>query len=176
MNLELAAMRWLWLERNCHYIVEQRSPRYRIGSPDVLGVTKDRYLIEIEVKRSASDFRADFQKRHRVNRDVNITEMPKQFYYLMPKVLAEKLLSKVPEWAGLMYSESGYTCTVLKTAPVNRLSKKLSLVECVKMCRCMVNHTMSVRGNIESAMRSRINYDETTFVEWVDCENGTYSI
>ncbi len=30
-DMEYAAMRWLWLEKDCHYILEQRSPRYQNG-------------------------------------------------------------------------------------------------------------------------------------------------
>ena len=177
MNLELMAMRWLWLERKCHYIVEQRSPRYRLGSPDVLGVTKDRYLVEIEIKRSVSDFRADFRKRHRINRDSNIADFPKQFYYLTPKELAEKLLPKIPEWAGLMCGdESGYSCTVMKVAPVNRLSQKLSIRECVKMCRCMANHMMTTLYKLDTERRRFIEQDSTLFVNWTDAKVGTYEI
>ena len=40
MNLELMALNWLWLEKHCHYLIEQRAPRAWLGSPDVLGCAR----------------------------------------------------------------------------------------------------------------------------------------
>ena len=150
MNLELCAMWWCWIEKKCHYIIEQRAPRFWLGSPDILGVTKQRFLIEIEVKRSAADFRKDADKRHRKNRDRFIEDQAKQFYYMMPRELAEKLRPEIPEWAGLMCPDyGGQSATVLKVAPVNSKSKRLSLKECAKMCRYMTNHMMSSRSYMQ---------------------------
>jgi len=119
MNLEMSAMRWLWLEKNCHIVLEERSPKHMMGEPDVIGVTAGRYLIEIEVKRSASDFYADAKKHHRANREFYLKHQPRQFYYLMPKELAQKLQDKIPDWAGLMQSPFDPLIEVLKVAPVN---------------------------------------------------------
>ena len=177
MNLELMAMRWLWLEKNCHYVLEQRSPRYHLGSPDVLGVTQQRYLIEIEIKRSASDFHADKKKTQRANREFYLKHMPKQFYYLMPRKLAEKLKDKLPEYAGLMCeSENNYTAEVLKVAPVNKLSERLSLKECVKLCRNMANHMMSYAQTVDSMVQHHKHWDTLNFVDLVHAEQGTYQI
>ena len=177
MNLELMAMRWLWLEKNCHYVLEQRSPRYHLGLPDVLGVTPARYLIEIEIKRSAGDFHADKNKPHRANRHFYIKCMPKQFYYLMPRELAEKLKDKLPEWAGLMCeSSNNYTAEVLKVAPVNNQSERLSVKECVKLARNLTNHMMSYAQTVDSMVQHHKHWDTLNFVHWIDAENGTYQI
>jgi hypothetical protein len=177
MNLELMAMRWLWQEKNCHYILEKRTPRYHLGEPDVLGVTANRYLIEIEIKRSASDFHADKNKYCRRNRDLFEDYMAKQFYYLMPRELAEKLKDKIPAWAGLMCpAENNYTAEVLKVAPSNSKSKRLSVKECVKLCRAMTNHMMSYAQKMATKREQFKNYDTQIFVDWVHCEHGTYEI
>jgi hypothetical protein len=176
MNLELAAMRWLWLEKNCHYVLEQRSPRYHLGSPDVLGVTKDRYLIEIEIKRSISDFRADNKKRCRSNRDLFIDHMAKQFYYLVPPNLVEKVKPILPLWAGLMtINEAGYVYAEI-SAMVNKDSKRLSIKECVKLARCMTNHMMCYAVKCRDHHNQFMQRDDLLFVQWNDPNSGTYQI
>jgi hypothetical protein len=159
MNLELLAMSWLWREKNCHYILRERSPRWGIGEPDVLAATKDRFLIEVEIKRSLGDFYAESRKRHRRERDYYITRIPKFFYYCAERKLAAKLVDKVPEWAGLIAPMDGamWQVQVLKRAPANNASKKLSLEECVKATRQMVNHLMS--------LEVRIDHERTSLVQ-----------
>jgi len=170
-NLELIAMRWLWLKRNCHYLVEQRSPRHHLGSPDALGVTKARFLIEIEIKRSASDFCADSHKPHRINRGLFLTHQAKEFYYLMPRELAVKLKPKIPEWSGLMCDLRSFDVEILKPSPINKESKRLSVKECVRMARCVVNHYMAEYQRKEFKSR-----DDLDFVELTNAEKGTYQI
>ena len=168
--MEYAAMRWLWLEKDCHYLLEQRSPRYQNGSPDVIGVTCRRKVIEIEIKRSMSDFRADFKKPHRVNRHLFLDEMPNQFYYMVPENLVDKVLPELPDWAGLIRWRFGPVVEVVKVSPVNKLSKKLSINECVRMTRMMVNHMM---GYALIKMSGRQHFESA---DWVDHEQGTYNI
>jgi hypothetical protein len=177
MNLELMAMRWLWLDKTCHYVIQERTPRYGIGQPDVLGVMRNRHLIEIEIKRSGSDFIADFKKPHRRNRGILDSTFPRQFYYLMPRELAEKYKEKIPAWAGLMQNSlNNFTCEVVKVAPVNENAQRLSIKECVKMARAMVAHMMSEKYRLESNKNRFVENDETTFVEWVPARVGTYEI
>jgi hypothetical protein len=145
LNLELMAMRWLWIEKKCPYIVRERTPRYGIGQPDVIGVTASRFITEIEIKRSVSDFRADAKKHCRRNRDLYPQLIPKQFYYLAPADVADKILPQIPDWAGLMKpSENCWDAVVVKNAPVNKASQRLSIKECIKLARNMVNHMMSL--------------------------------
>ena len=179
MNLELAAMRWLWLEKNCHYVLEQRSPRYMMGQPDVVGVTKARYLVEIEIKRSVSDFRADFSKRHRMpeTRSFYIKEQPRQFYYLVPMALKDKVESLVPEWAGLMImNENGDSIEVVKPAPVNTESRKLSCKECVKLARMMVAHMFGYAQACRTHHSRFMDRDDQNFIQWEKPEVGLWQI
>jgi len=176
MNLEMAAMRWLWLEKGCHIVLEQRSPRYMIGSPDVLGITSGRYMTEIEIKRSASDFAADAKKYSKMNRKFYIQNHPRQFYYLMPEALALKLRDRVPDWAGLMACPFYPQIQILKVAPVNEASQKLTAKECVKLARAMTNHMMAYAVNNYANHRNFVERDSQFHIEWTDVAKGTYEI
>ena len=63
---------------------------------DILSVTKNCFLREIEIKVSVSDFKADFNKKH--NHEGNI----KQFYYAVPYYILDKIKDLVPEHAGIL--------------------------------------------------------------------------
>lgn len=191
MSLELAAMRWLWLEQKCLVVLEERTPKYGMGQPDVLGVTPGRYLTEIEVKRSASDFRADFKKCHRMVRAeknprtgeawegmLAMVNHPRQFYYLMVESLAEKVKAEIPGWAGLMTlkNESWHTPEVVIRAPVNKDSAKLTVKQCARLARMMTAHMMGYAIGNNSIREQWRNNEQFHFVDWVDCEKGTYVI
>lgn len=145
-------MRWLRFEKRCALILCERSPRaWSCGEPDVLGVTDARYLYEIEVKRTLSDFRADAKKFCRANRQMYISKQPKQFYYLMPPKVAAKAEVSIPHWAGLMVPNE-HRCTeikVIKQAPTNTESKRLSLKECVHMAKLLSNFAISACESTE---------------------------
>ena len=66
---------------------------------DILSVTKNYFLREIEIKISVSDFKADFNKKH--NHEGNI----KQFYYAVPYYILDKIKDLVPEHAGILVAE-----------------------------------------------------------------------
>ena len=66
---------------------------------DILSVTKNNFLREVEIKVSVSDFKADFKKKH--NHEGNI----KQFYYAVPYYILDKIKDLVPEQAGILVAE-----------------------------------------------------------------------
>ncbi len=192
MSLELAAMRWLWIEQKCLVVLEKRTPKYGMGEPDVLGITPGRYMTEIEIKRSRADFKKDFEKPHRMVRNgrqgelrryagmgelLKFTNHPRQFYYMMPRDLAEKLKDEIPAWAGLMTTEkSGPWAKLLKIAPVNKDSTKLDIKDCARLARKMTAHMMGyaiANNTIQQSYNYRCDYD---FAEWIDAEKGTYQI
>lgn len=175
-------MRWLWLEQKCLVVLEERTPKYGMGFPDVLGVTPGRYLTEIEIKRSKSDFKADFKKSHRANRNLNsngllkLSNHPRQFYYMMPPDLATDLALDIPEWAGLMTMDHVGDSKLIKIAPVNKDSTRLNLKQCVRLSRMMTAHMMGyvIRNReINCQWRQR---DDLCYIEYRDAKNGTYSI
>lgn len=64
---------------------------------DMLIVTKNRYLTEVEIKISLSDLKADFKKKHQ-HKDENI----KNFYYAFPAEMKEKALELIPKDCGIL--------------------------------------------------------------------------
>ena len=64
---------------------------------DILIVTKNHYLTEVEIKISLSDLKADFKKEHQ-HKDENI----KNFYYAFPEEMKEKALELIPEECGIL--------------------------------------------------------------------------
>lgn len=154
MSLELHAALWLRMEKDCPIVLMERSPRYGHGKPDVLGITNARFMLEIEIKRSLSDFRANAAKHHVRNRDAgiaNLEQWPKQFWFLVPPDLVDKVEPELPEWAGLLTikdrrSAGWYTDVfAIKKAPINHKSKKLSLKDGLKMLRVVGNEVFSLR-------------------------------
>jgi hypothetical protein len=176
MTLELAAMRWLWLEQNCLVVLEERTPKSMMGQPDVIGVTKGRYLTEVEIKRSISDFKADFKKPHRANRVFYMPNQPRQFYYLVPQDLVEQVKTLLPNWAGLMTTDSVGWITVLVKSPVNSESKKLGVKDCARLSRMMTSHMMGYAFQVHAQRAQWKNHDDTWTFDWVDAENGCYFI
>ena len=151
INLELKAMHWLKHERGCVIVLCERSPReWLCGRPDVLGVMPSRYAYEVEIKRTLSDFRADQDKRSRRLRGQHPEKFPKEFYYLVPEGLP--VLAELPDWAGLLVADSlGYFYpTVIKPAPINRLSERYSLKECAKLVSLQSNQIVATEAKCES--------------------------
>lgn len=176
MSLELSAMRWLWLVQKCLVVLEQRTPNYAMGQPDVLGITPGRYLTEIEVKRSYSDFRADFKKLHRINRERHINQQPRLFYYMVTPDLVEKVRPELPPWAGLMTPSKYDEVDVIVRSPVNAASAKLTLKQCTRLARMMTTHMMgyAIQNNSIKCALKHGHYSDHT--DWVDANVGTYQI
>lgn len=146
MNLELMAMHWLRSEKRCEIVLRERSPRaYPCGQPDVLGVTSSRFLIEVEIKRSVSDFKRDFLKISRRNRDLFPAKQARQFFYFVPANIVEKVEPLVPDWSGLLYvPDDGPLYPYIKRkAPLNKLSHKLSDDEFQRLFAMLTNHLLS---------------------------------
>jgi len=76
----------------------------RSGNPDVLCVTKDRRLIETEVKVSLSDLKNDIKKRKwqfvELDKKHDWTNVysPYKFYYAVPEGLLDKAKEVILDW------------------------------------------------------------------------------
>lgn len=143
MTLETRALHWLMYVRNCHFALRERSPRGYVGEPDALGVTTSRLLIEVEVKRSMSDFRQNRFKWQIAQRDLYIAKAPWEYYYMVPAALVAKVKPELPLWAGLLSdaaADEKCFVTVEVEAMKNNESKRLSVKECVRLARCMANY------------------------------------
>jgi hypothetical protein len=95
--------------------------------PDVLVLDKKKRLIEIEVKISLSDFKADAKKQIWEFRNLGM-RWPWKFYYAVPISLAEKVRPILPEGVGLLRIEDDEWCrkqpqravTVAESAPPHK--------------------------------------------------------
>ena len=96
---------------------------------DILIVTKNHYLTEVEIKISLSDLKADFKKEHQ-HKDENI----KNFYYAFPEEMKEKAIELIPEGAGILIAvkkhlNSGYEYRDIecyRKPKINKLAKPIN--------------------------------------------------
>jgi len=94
---------------------------------DMLIVRPSGYAVEVEIKRTRSDFLADFKKRHTHN-DKRI----KALYYAFPEELYEKCKDDVPDGAGILAIYKGkadFAFCHLKKAAINNESRPMTLEE-----------------------------------------------
>lgn len=112
---------------------------------DLLICTKAGYLIEVEIKISRSDLKADQKKKHKHNRT-----SVKEFYFAIPSTM-EKDIDLIPEDAGiiLVYPEDeGYLADyyqpplfirkkpkLLREAAINKNAKPVDIAEKYKLAR-----------------------------------------
>ena len=102
-ELRAASLEWLRFERRCAIVMHERCLHYHIGRPDCIGVLPNGRVVEVEIKVTAADFRANCQKEIEKRREANRAKRPYQFYFAMPQSLADDLASEIPEHAGLLY-------------------------------------------------------------------------
>lgn len=94
MKAKASALRWLRLEKRCAFIATE------VGtfSADALGINEKR-MIEVEIKISIQDFKADFRKpKHSVyNKDYEMNWgtawIPNQFYFAVKPEMVEEAKS-----------------------------------------------------------------------------------
>jgi len=140
-EIELAVTEWL-LERGHASAITHFYPHWW-HECDVYSITKAGYGIEVEVKISASDFRAEFKKKRKheclaaaMKADCPIgfaIGVPRQYYIAVPQNLVSA--DDVPDYAGLLYvywrkatqvKQKGYEVLIEKGAPVLRSAKPVT--------------------------------------------------
>jgi hypothetical protein len=186
MSLEFRATWWLKHEKRCALVLHERTPRaYHCGRPDVLGILPSRHLLEIEIKRSVSDFKANsskhfIQMRENENAEVRrkfIESAPKQFWFMVPKKLVDQVIDLVPDYAGLMTAEDDrrYDVTLIKRAPVNQNARRLSIGECARVMHNVGNQMMKLHEGtfLRAQMKGNEDWDRAYGMEY-DYENQTF--
>ena len=127
--LRYRAAEWLRYERRCPIICFERPPAaWKDYRPDVMGITRARTLIEIEIKVSVADFRADKQKhRHQVGKiDAH------QFYYAVPAAIADTVIAEAETGHGVLIyrPNTGMECS---RRSIVRKTKRAPLKWCLRM-------------------------------------------
>lgn len=89
---------------------------------DLFIIKPSKFVVEVEIKRSKSDFLADFKKGHNhVDKQKRISE----FYYAFPIDIYEKCKDLVPENAGIIVCERfiNYRNVEIVNARIKRKAK-----------------------------------------------------
>ncbi len=102
---------------------------------DMLIVSKNQYLTEVEIKISLSDLRADFKKEHQ-HKDENI----KNFYYAFPEEMKDKAIELIPEEAGILIAvkkhlNSGYEYRDIKCYRKPKINKEAKPINDIVLSR-----------------------------------------
>jgi hypothetical protein len=97
LEMEVAIAKYFGVRQ--HIIVPNISWGFGMHECDLFIITKAGCAVEIEIKKTKSDFLADFKKGHNHHdRQNRITE----FYYAMPEDLYEKCKDLIPVGAGVI--------------------------------------------------------------------------
>lgn len=119
---------WLRYERRCVLVCWERTPfggshNYR---PDICGVTWQLRVIEIELKQTVADFKANREKR---GLQWRVWE-PQQFYFFVPPRLVELIEPLLAEADGLLtFGEPdhwGPAVQIVRCAKMHRVASRLS--------------------------------------------------
>lgn len=102
---------------------------------DMLIVSKNHYLTEVEIKISLSDLKADFKKEHQ-HKDENI----KNFYYAFPEEMKEKAIKLIPEEVGILIAvkkhlNSGYEYRDIECYRKPKINKKTKPINDIVLSR-----------------------------------------
>ena len=93
---------------------------------DFISLSKSKYLYEVEIKLTLSDFKADFKKyKHHLFTSVlpiPANSIPNRFFYICPENIIPLIL--IPKYAGLLYICGDYHYVKqIKSAPLLHKNK-----------------------------------------------------
>lgn len=130
--LNYIGMNFLFWRKNCHIITNERGFLTYDGRPDIIGITKDRDVIEIEIKVTMSDFVNNFSKRLIQIYEQYPEKRPNYFYFIVSDNIANKCLdylkaNKTDIKYGLMtFDSKKNSIKVMKNPGKNKLMKPLT--------------------------------------------------
>lgn len=126
---------------------------------DFLVVKESGYILDLEIKVSLSDFKADFKKKkHEILQngfivsegskarkekdilvwykkgDTILIDRPNRFYFCVPETLLEKVKNLLPDYAGLFYVTEFGAVKKYKEAKLLHKDKRLKEIESI-LCR-----------------------------------------
>lgn len=97
------------------YIIENLYFFASTWESDVFILKNNGYIIEIEIKISVSDFKADSKKTIKHETLVNGIYKPNKFFYCIPESLVDKI--DIPDYAGLIVVSPNKGILTIKEAP-----------------------------------------------------------
>lgn len=124
---------------------------------DLFVLRKSGLAIEIEIKRTISDLKADFKKKHN-HESSRITKL----YYAIPKELLEKSISLIPEDAGIIVcyrlndnERNIARASIHREAKIRKNSRKLTSEEQFKIARLGCMRIFNLKNNIIKLQKSK---------------------
>lgn len=130
--------------RRC-VIVPNISWGFKIHECDMLVIRNTSYAVEIEIKRSISDLKADFKKKHDHSDD-----RIKELYYAVPEELLESSTELIPEHAGIIsieYYRKKYRAVIIRKAKINK-SRRLTAEEILRISHLGTMRIWSLKKKI----------------------------
>lgn len=123
---------------------------------DLFVLRKSGLAIEIEIKRTISDLKADFKKKHNHESSRII-----KLYYAIPKELLEKSISLIPEDAGIIVcyrlndnERNIARASIHREAKIRKNSRKLTSEEQFKIARLGCMRIFNLKNNIIKLQKS----------------------
>lgn len=149
-----------YFENNSRYMVSNiYAFDHNYLETDFLVVKDNGIILDIEIKVSLSDFKADFKKKKheilkngfivlkgmysRIENDIRVwykqgdiinLERPNRFYFCVPEYLLDKVKDLLPDYAGLFYVTEFGGIRKYKEAKLLHKEKRLKEIESV-LCR-----------------------------------------
>jgi hypothetical protein len=150
--LRVFAMNWLRYEHGCHIITFERSPVSSSSRPDVLGMTKGKMLIEVEVKVSKGDLDRDHAKAHRAAmvQDIQrvVPEHANYMYYIVPEHMASYAsdTDKIEKSTGILSLNHSYRHGKLRL-PTVTVHRRASIFHPAKLSDASVQKMLSQQSS-----------------------------
>jgi hypothetical protein len=145
IDIELAVARYFGYRQNL--VVPNVSWGLGLHECDLLILSKNGYLTEIEIKTSKADLKKDLQKGHghRSNRI-------KQLYFAIPSTLA-KYYEYIPRRAGILVVNSKHNVYRIAKAEINKNARASTVEERYQMARLGALRIWGLKSDLQSSRR-----------------------
>lgn len=153
-HLELAAADYFDYRRNL--IIPNVSFGLSLNyEADLIIVTKDKYLYEVEIKISIADLKKDIlKKKFSTNGQYKI----KKFYYLIPESLLkyrDEILNLIRPEAGLMSAKynnykNRFEINLINMATINKKAEKISDKEYLHLCHLAAMRIWTLKEHLNN--------------------------
>lgn len=135
-----------------HLIVPNVSWGLLTYEADMLIVRKTGFCIEVEIKRSFSDYLNDFKKRKWNRSNGGQGKLIKEFYYAFPVKLWERrkndIMDIMPEFAGVLVCHRMTRTELIRNAKPNRQARALTDKEMFQVARLGTLRIWSLKRTI----------------------------
>jgi hypothetical protein len=97
---------------------------------DLVVLTQNNVVYEVEIKTSVADIKADLKKQHQHD-----SNKFRRLYFAIPLYILDKAVQYIPERAGILSINSRKYCITERAAKLNKLAKKIEDHDLIKLLR-----------------------------------------